>query len=100
MPICLVMLRQGPHFKLFITCYWFTHRLLHCWDVNDIVKDAVAGLYVVSTLTGSHKYKDQTDSKLPQSGLCTYIMLKTHVLQGRHGKGTQLNIGGFLLRQK
>ena len=44
--------------------------------------------------------KDQTDSKLPKSGLCALIILKTHVLQWRHGKGTHLNIGEFLLRQK
>ena len=25
-------------------------------------------------------YKDQTDSKLPESGFCTHIILKTHVL--------------------
>ena len=43
---------------------------------------------------------DQTDSKLPESGLCAHIILKTCVLQRRHGKGTQLNIGEFVLRQK
>ena len=48
----------------------------------------------------TRNYKDQTDSKLPESGLCAHIILKTRVLQGRHGKGTQLNIGEFVLRQK
>ena len=48
----------------------------------------------------TQNYKDQSDSKLPKSGLCTHIILKTHVLQGRHGKVMQLNIGEFLLRQK
>ena len=47
----------------------------------------------------TQNYKDQTDSKLPESGLCAHIILKTRVLQGRHGKGTQLNIGEFVLRQ-
>ena len=41
-----------------------------------------------------------TDSKLPKSGLCAHIILKTCVLQGGPGKGTQLNIGEFVLRQK
>ena len=35
-------------------------------------------------------YKDQTDSKLTESGFCAHIILKTCVLQGRHGKGMQL----------
>ena len=48
----------------------------------------------------TRNYKDQTDSKLPESGLCAHIILKTCVLQGRHGKGTQLNIREFVLRQK
>ena len=48
----------------------------------------------------TRNYKDQTDSKLPESGLCVHIIMKTHVLQGRHGKGMQLNIGEFVLRQK
>ena len=48
----------------------------------------------------TQNYKDQSDSKLPKSGLCAHIFLKTRVLQGRHGKGTQLNIGEFLLRKK
>ena len=45
-------------------------------------------------------YKAQTDSKLPESCLCAQIILKTFVLQGRFGKGAQLNIGEFVLRQK
>ena len=48
----------------------------------------------------TQKYKDQTDSKLPESSLCAHIILKTRVLQGRHGKETQLNFGEFVFRQK
>ena len=48
----------------------------------------------------TQNYKDQTDRKLPKSGLCAHIILKTPVLQGTHGKGTQMNIGEFVLRQK
>ena len=48
----------------------------------------------------TRNYKDQTDSKHPESGLCAGIILKICVLQGRHGKGTQLNIREFVLRQK
>ena len=44
--------------------------------------------------------KDQTDNKLPESGLCSHIILKTCVLQGRHGKEMQLNIEEYVLRQK
>ena len=29
----------------------------------------------------TRNYKDQADSKLLESGLCAYIILKTHVLQ-------------------
>ena len=43
----------------------------------------------------TQNYKDLTVSKLPESGLCPHIFL-----QRRHGKGTQLNIGEFVLRQK
>ena len=46
----------------------------------------------------TQNYKDQTDSKLPESGLC--IHSENQVLQGRHDKGTQLNTGEFVLRQK
>ena len=38
----------------------------------------------------TRNYKDKTDSKLLESGLCAHSILKTCVLQGRHGKGTQL----------
>ena len=41
----------------------------------------------------TRNYKDQTDSKLPVSGFCANTILKTGVLQGRHGKGMQMNIG-------
>ena len=47
----------------------------------------------------TQNYMDQPDSKLPESGLCAHI-LKSRVLQGRHGKGMHLNIGEFVLRQK
>ena len=43
-------------------------------------------------------YKDQTDNKLPESGLCAHITLKTDVLRGRNGKGT--TVEEFVLRQK
>ena len=36
-------------------------------------------------------YKDQTDNKLPEIGLCAHIILKTRVLQVRPGKGMQLS---------
>ena len=48
----------------------------------------------------TQNYNDQSGSKLPGSGLVAYINVKTRVLQGRLGKGTQLNIWEFLLRQK
>ena len=47
----------------------------------------------------TRNYKDQNDSKLPENGLRAHI-LKFYVLQGRHGKGTQMNIGEFVLRLK
>ena len=46
----------------------------------------------------TQKYKDQTDSKLPESGLCAHIILKTCVLQGRHGEEMQLSFGEFVSR--
>ena len=48
----------------------------------------------------TRNYKDQTDRELPESGLCSHVILKTCVLEGRHGKGMQLNFGEFVLRQK
>ena len=53
-----------------------------------------------STLTGTRNYKDQTDSKLPESDFCAHIILTTHVPKGRHGKGMQLNIGGVCIEAK
>ena len=48
----------------------------------------------------TQNYKGQTDSKLPESGLCAHTILKTCVLQRRHGKGDATEHWGvFLLRQ-
>ena len=45
-------------------------------------------------------YKDQTDSKLPESGFCTHIVLKTHVLQGDMLRGRNRTLGSLYWGKK
>ena len=59
-----------------------TERIVLLPFVNKLHFKAEKFLLSVSTLTGY-----QTESKLPDSGLCAHIILKTCVLQG---KGTEM----------
>ena len=53
------------------------------------------GIGLIVLLPSVNTKLQGSDSKLPESGLCAHIVLKTCVVQGGHGKGMQLNIGSF-----
>ena len=86
-----------PSIKTAMSLYIYACRQEY-WNRDDCFMQIHTFSFHIDWFTPN--YKDKTDSKLTESGLCTHIIQKTCVLQERHGKGTQLNIGEFVLRQK
>ena len=85
-----------------MSLYIYAHRQEY-WNRDDCLSACILSREIPTFSFyidwSTRNYKNQTDSKVPGSGLCVHIILKKCVLQGRHGKGMQLNHRAFVLRQ-